>query len=128
MASFTDFFPAREPELRDWSNNFSAKITATPTAYGLTAAQATTFAALNTTWVDAYVAIADPTTRTRGKVATKNTAKRAMMDNARLLSAIVQAAPGVTDEQKIDLGLKVRGTPSPINPPTESPVLEVVSI
>jgi hypothetical protein len=41
MASF---LPGREASLITWSNNFNTLISATPTAFGLTAAQATSFA------------------------------------------------------------------------------------
>src|SRR5205814_1634324 len=39
----TDFLPGREADLVTWSANFAAKTTATPTAYGLTTTQASTY-------------------------------------------------------------------------------------
>jgi hypothetical protein len=122
------FIPSRDALLLDWSNNFNTLITAAPTTYGLTAAQATTYGTLNTAWSDAYTTATAPSTRTRGTIAAKNAARATLVENARLLARIVQATSTVTPQQKIDLGLTPRDViPSPINPPTESPVIELVS-
>ena len=123
-----NFLPARDSLLLDWSNNFNTKITATPTAYGLTAAQATAYGTLHTAYSNAYTTATAPSTRTRGTIAAKNSARTALKANARLLARIVQATASVTAQQKIDLGLTPRDVvPSPINTPTEAPVLEIVT-
>jgi hypothetical protein len=36
-----NFIPSREASLVSWTNNFNTLVAATPTAFGLTAAQAT---------------------------------------------------------------------------------------
>lgn len=125
----TDFIPARDADLVAWGQNFSALISAGPVPLGLTAAQASAFAALNTAYAAAYTTATEPSTRTRGTVASKREARRLLVDNARLLARLIQAEPTVTPTQKIDLGLTPRDVaPSPINPPTDAPVLEVVSV
>ena len=43
-----DYIPSTDAGLLNWVTPFSAKITLTPTAYGLTAANATTLAGLVT--------------------------------------------------------------------------------
>ena len=48
------FIPAREADLVAWSTNFNTLISATPTAFGLVAAQATAYATLNTAFDTAY--------------------------------------------------------------------------
>src|SRR4051812_34928506 len=70
------FYLGTDAELYTGSESFSTKITATPTAYGLVAAQATAYAAKNTAYAAAYVEAVDPETRTKGKVEAKNEAKR----------------------------------------------------
>ena len=123
-----NFIPTRDALLLDWSNNFHSLIQSAPTTYGLTAAQATSYGTLNTSWSDAYTTATAPSTRTRGTIAAKNAARKLVIANARLLARIVQATASVTAQQKIDLGLTPRDvTPSPINPPTQAPVLEIVS-
>ncbi len=72
------FYLGTDAELQTGSQSFSTKISATPTAYGLTAAQATAYAALDATWQAAYTAAKDPETRTKAKVQAKNDAKAAI--------------------------------------------------
>ena len=112
MAS-TSFLPNTDAALLAWSLNFSTLITATPTAYGLVAGQATAYAALHTAYGTALAAC-DPAIRTRGAVQTKNTARTNLKNSARSLAKIVEGTPTVTNAQKVTLGLNVRSLPSPI--------------
>lgn len=127
MAS-SNFIPSRDADLVTWTNNFSSKINLTPTAYGLSAPQATAYAALNTAFIASYTTANDPSTRSPSAIIAKDDAKKALISSARQLARIVQATPVVTDEQKSDLGLNVRATPSPIPPPDISPAIDVLSI
>lgn len=111
------FFTGTEDQLYTGSNSFSAQISATPTAFGLTADQAAAYAALNATWEAAYLAAKAPETRTKGAVAAKNSAKLALRQMASDLAKIIDGTATVTDQQKADLGLSVRGTPGPVGPP-----------
>jgi hypothetical protein len=95
------------------SNVFSTKISATPTAYGLTAGQASNYASLNGTFQTAYQAVLDPATKTKATVSTKNTAREPLRQSASSLAKIINGTPTVTDSQKIDLGLAVGAQPSP---------------
>ena len=113
----THFIPSREADLVTWSTNFNTLIVATPTAFGLVAGQATTYTGLHTAFVDAYQAAKDPGTRTPASIVTKNDARRALVANARLLARIIQATPSVTDTQRAELGLSVRGEPAPVGNP-----------
>jgi hypothetical protein len=127
MAS--DYLPGKDGALLTWAQNASTLITATPTAFGLTAGIATAFSGVVSTYATAYAAAANPITRTQGTVSTKNTARTALKTNIRGWAKIVQATATVTPAQKIDLGLNPHDTnPSPINPPTDAPVVEVVSV
>ena len=123
-----DFLPTKDAELLAWSANFSELISGDPTLYGLTAGQATAYAALHAAFAAALETAVEPSTRTRGAVAAKNDARTPLKAMARELARIANALPAITNQQRIDLGLNPRDNePSPINPPTESPVLEVVS-
>lgn len=125
------YLPAREADLVGFAQNLSTKISATPTAYGLAAAQATAFATLFTDFRNAYFVLQDPTTKSPTHVAAKNLAKEAMVDGPngiRQLVNLIQAHPGITAEQLVDLRLTVRDRePSPVPPPADPPVLNVVS-
>jgi hypothetical protein len=124
----TDFLPTREAELVTWSQNFDTRITATPVAFGLTAAQATTYGGLHDAFVTAYNAATSDATNSRSARITKNDAKRALIENARLLAGIVQKFPGTTNTMRSDLGLTVKDAgPTPIPPPAMAPSILVKS-
>jgi hypothetical protein len=123
-----DFIPSREADIVTWSVNFNTKITATPTAYGLTAAQASAYAAKHTTFVAAHQTARDPDTRSPAAIVGKDVAKTALVAEARKLARIVQAEPSVTPQQKAELGLTVRDVePTPVPPPSSPPDLDLVS-
>lgn len=122
------YIPTRESELAAYSANFSTQINIDPAAIGLSLTQASDFAALNTTWLDAYAVTQNGTTRSPANIATKNVAKYAMIANLRSLAAIIQAHPGITEAQLIDLGLTVRDTePSDIPAPSSKPGLVILN-
>jgi hypothetical protein len=122
------FIPSREAQLLAFANNFNEHIVASPTVYGLTAAQAAGYTVTFEAFQSAYGVVQNPETRTKSKVAAKNNAKKDLIAATRELARIVQATPGLTDEQKIDLGLKPRDIePTPVPPPQWPPVLTVAA-
>ncbi len=130
MSTTSDYIPSRESDLVTWCTNFNTKIGAAPTSYGLTALQATAFAALRTSFVTAYTTANAPDTRSPSNIAAKNTAKVNMIDGPggiRDLAALVQAAPGITPAKLSELGLTVRDRePSPIPAPTVAPEIDFI--
>src|SRR5205823_5517275 len=54
------------------------------------------------------------TARSKFLTSKKDAAKRALLDNGRQLYQIVQGTPGVSDAQKISLGINVRKSAAPI--------------
>jgi hypothetical protein len=123
-----DFLPAKDADLLSWATGFSDKITATPTAFGLVAAQATAFAALLSTFSADLAIATDPATRTRAAIETKNDSRTPLKREARELARVINAFPAITNAQRIELGLNPRsGQITPSNPPDQSPVMEVVS-
>ena len=103
----------KDKDLASGSEHFSAMISAGATEYGLTTGQATSYAALNSTFNTALAISTAPNTRTKGNVAAKNDARRALKDMAANLCNIIINTPTVTTQQKLDLGVNVRATPSP---------------
>ena len=68
-------------------------------------------------------------TRTRGSVAAKQAAKKEFRRVARETIALVQAHPGLTEQQRADLRINMReNDPTPIPPPVEAPVLVVSGV
>jgi hypothetical protein len=121
------FLPTADAALLAWAENFSDLITSAPTSYGLVAADATAFGLVKTSFADAMAANA-PGVRSKATVASKNSARDALKNSARFLADRVQGTPTVTDAQKLELGLTVRATPTPIPAPSVAPDLDLISM
>jgi hypothetical protein len=124
MAS-ANYLPDREAELVTWVNTFKALIVASPTTYGLVAAQATAYDTLATNFINAYNLANADATRSPSNIIAKNAAKDLLIASTRQLAGIIQKFPGTTDEMRSDLGLTVKTVPTPIPVPTQPPVLEI---
>lgn len=121
-----DFLPSRDQDLSAWADNFDVKITATPTAFGLLAAQATVFHGLALDFSTRLATATAPATRTKGNIEAKDTSRAALRANARALAKIVNAYPGTTNAMRADLGLTVRDvTPTPVPTPATQPVVSI---
>lgn len=121
------YIPPRDADFNNWFDNFSTRITATPALFGLTAGDAVQIAAAFTSWNDAYVAAITPSTRTPLAVAAKNNERAAAEAVIRPYAINVRDNEGVTDADKLDLGLNVPDTtPTPIPAPSSSPVITIV--
>jgi len=126
--SGSTYFPSTDAGLLAWSANFSSLISASPLVYGLSAPLAAAYAALHTAYADALTESTNPITRTKGKVEAKNLCRTNLKNQARLLVSIIQGQAGVSNEQKIDLGITVRREPAPIPAPSEAPDIDIVSV
>lgn len=115
------FYWGTESELYTGAQSFSASLSADPTAYGISAAQASDYAAVVAVWKVAYEEAHNPSQRTKSHTFAKNDAKRAVRVATARLAKCIAGTPSVTDEQKCNLGLSIRsasrtaglpGTPS----------------
>ena len=122
------YLPETDDGLLAWATPFSAKITATPTAFGVTAGNATTLSGLLSTYSTCLAASQDPQTRGPSTVFAKNQAKVNLTSFIRQLVRAIQGTLTVTNQQRQDLGITVRAEPQPIPPPATSPVVEVKSV
>jgi hypothetical protein len=123
-----DYIPSREADLLSWSSNFSAKITADPTAFGLSVQDATDLEPLVAAYATIYQTASDPHTRTPVAIANKRTAKADLIARLRSLAQRIQPNRKVSAAQRKELGLPVRDrTLSPVPAPSDKPVLELCS-
>ena len=121
-----NFYDGTDAEIASGTQVFSAEISANFATYGLTNAQATSYATLSGNYVSKWNIATNPTTRTKVSVGEKNDARTALKIAARDLASIINGIPTVTDPQKVALGLRVRDThPTPSPVPGESPVLTI---
>ena len=122
-----DFLPSTDPALSTWASNFSSKITATPTAYGLLAADATSLATLTSAFTASLATASNPATRTAVSVASKDTAKVSLVADIRSLARRIQATSTVTAAQKTELGLPIHSPiPTPVPAPSTRPLVNLL--
>jgi hypothetical protein len=121
-----DFLPRTDEGLLSFATPFSAKITATPTAFGVTAPIATSLAGKVTAYSTALLAAQDPATRGPQTIQEKNTKRSDLRAYIRSVAKQIQGTITVTDDQRQELGLTIRAQPSPIPVPPDPPVLEIV--
>jgi len=123
------YFPSTDAGLVNWAQNISQKLAIDYAAYGITQERSDEFAALVAAYAEAFRLAADPSTRTKGKVASRNDARESMKNDARLIVSIVRGQSTVTGEQKILLGITL---PAPrrraIPRPEHAPTLYVTSV
>lgn len=123
-----NYIPPREADFVTWITNFDALILATPTAYGLSSADAAALDTLTQLYLAAYALALGGSTRGPANIAAKDAARANVTTRARQLATVIQANPAITDEQKTGLGITVRKTnKTPIPAPTTSPLLTFVA-
>lgn len=111
------FFTGNDAQLYTGSEAFSSQISATPQAFGLVAAQASSYAALSADFSEKWLAANSEETRTKAAIVAKNDAARVLRVAAADLAKIIDGTPTVTDAQKTSLGLNVRKLPEPMPAP-----------
>lgn len=121
------FIPGKDADLLVWSKANSAVITANPVDVLLTPAIATTYAGLVADFEEKLLAAkaenAGKTDRIR-----KDQARKDLVAYARAWARNVQGNFAVTEEIRSSLGISLRNNPgTPINAPTQRPVMQVLS-
>lgn len=123
-----NFYRGKDADIVAGSANFSALLSASPTTYGATAAQATAFAALDAALQSAYTTAVSPTTRSPVNIEAKNLALQNMRASAINLAKIAYSTSTVSDAQLVALGLLPRSSRTPIPAPATAPMIDVVSV
>jgi len=132
------YIPAQNAALDTWAFNFAALITANPGDFGLDAPSAATIQAAVDTYNAAYALAGltspphphpvNPSGRNPTTVANLNTAKLAMIPIVRTYASQIRINPGVTNMNKVALGLNLpNNAPSPIPAPATAPVLTIMT-
>lgn len=122
------YIPTKDSDLVTWAANYASLLTADPTRYGTDVATALLIQTENDDFQAAYVLATGPDTRTPTTVAHKDGTKALFLADARNLAAIIRANRGVSDADKIALGLNIPDpVPTPVPTPTSSPVITVES-
>jgi hypothetical protein len=111
-------YPFRlDAEWYNWGGSFVEQIMLSPTAFSLTSSQASEVQLAFNLFSIAYKAAIDPKTRSKPNVQAKNDKLKAFRIAARQAVGIIQASQTVTNQQRVQLGLRVRKvdpTPTPV--------------
>src|SRR5688572_9559284 len=119
--------PTVDAPLAQYSTNFQALGTATPAAFGLSAAQMTQYTTLHNSYISAYDAAKAEGAKSKALVIAKDDAKAALLVYARELYAFIQASLTVSNENKTLIGVLVKDNePSPVPPPALAPLMTLV--
>ena len=129
------YIPVTDSGLNEWGDNFATLITADPTRYGLDSVAAAAIQSAQDTYAAAFAlggsigrVPVNPSARSPVTVAAKDAAKLAARSLFRTYSAQIRINPGVSNDDKIALGLNLpNNSPSPIPAPVSWPVLSVLS-
>ncbi len=123
-----DYIPTTNAGKLTFGQNMVALITPAPISWGLTAGIATQLGAYVSDYEAKFQAATEPATKSRANTFASKQARDVMVSYIRGLVATIQGTATVTDQMKYDLGITVRGLnpPSPINPPDEAPMMEIM--
>lgn len=120
-----DFIPASDAVFNGWAAQFKAYATANAVALGLSPANVADLAAASGAWNISFGALEAAKAAARGAVGAKDTDRRAYVEVIRTLTAIIQANPAVTDQQRGELGITIAKTPGVIPVPVDAPAIFV---
>lgn len=122
------YLPRADRALLEWSANLSRGISPSPQLFGLSPVDAATLADEVDRFALALAAATTPHTRTPPAVIAKNTTREQLADVVRVLVRRVQSFPGITDQQRASLGLRIpAGRGGPILAPSAAPSLYLVA-
>jgi hypothetical protein len=132
------YIPPQDAGLDTWATNFATLITASPATYGLTPTDAAAIQSARDTYHAAYLlggltapphpVPVNPSTRTPITVAAKDAAKLASRALWRTYAAQIRLNPGVSNSDKLALGLNLpNNSPTPIPAPITWPLMSFVS-
>ena len=122
------YIPSRDSLLNAWAANFANQITANPARFGLQPTDAATIQSYADTFAAAFTTAYDPGTRTKATVADKDAKRAAMLGIVRPYAQEIRNDAGVSDEDKLALGLNLpKQSRTPILVPQTQPLVSVIA-
>lgn len=121
-----DYIPATDDGFRTWAETFAQNIQLDPNVYQFTAADATTISDAVDEFVAALAVADNPMTRTTSNITIKDTKRNAAEALCRQYAVQIKYNNGITDDAKIDIGVRpVNSSREPIYCPQSSPLINV---
>jgi hypothetical protein len=123
-----NFYRLPDAQLATASTSFFNQINAEPAVYGLSVQNAADYGVLNSAYQAALSLAMGESTRTRVTVSSKNAARAALCDLAKVLGSSIRNTASVTNAQLLGLGLLPRAGRSVVGQPTVAPVVDCVAV
>jgi hypothetical protein len=120
-----DYIPGPDASFQVWQTQFVTYANANLAALGLTAPDMAPITAGQTGWNTAFPAHVAAVNAAKLAKQNKDEARAAYVAAIRPLVRRLQASPQVTDGEKAALGITVAQAPTPIGPPTTTPVIAI---
>jgi hypothetical protein len=127
MGRNSSYFPSTDAALMGWARNLSTRVSASGGSLGISTERAEEFAQTFQAFEQAMAGV-EPGCRSKASVARKNACRQSLKDQARLIAATINGQPGLSDQQRLDLGLTVRAKWSRRSGPADAPSVEVLSV
>jgi hypothetical protein len=129
-----DYLPRSDAKMLQWAESFGRVLSAAPgpEGYGVSAAELAEYGELVDGYRQAFLRATQPSTRGPAAVLAKNEAKRSLVGMSRVLARLVGAQPGLSAEQRVNLGLGPGHGGSrrrrPVARPKVAPTVRVASV
>jgi hypothetical protein len=125
--STSDFIPASDADALTWMQTFAAGISASVATYDLVAADATAIDTAVDAFAAAFAVSSNPATRTPVTINLKEVARDTAEAVCRQYAAQIKVNAGVSDANKIAIGVRPVNTGrTPVPVPSTSPLLNIV--
>ena len=123
----SDWIPVSDAEALAFMQNFASQISAAPATWGLVAADATAIDNAVDPFASSYAVAVSPSTRTPVTINTKDQSRASAEAVVRSYAAQIRVNNGVSDSNKIAIGIRpVNHTRTPVPPPATSPLMNIV--
>jgi hypothetical protein len=121
-----DYIPQADSAFDAYQGTFITYFSANVATWGYGAADALAFTTAQTAWSSAYAAHLAAIAAATSARTTKDSARSDLVALIRQYSQAIQTNPDTTDVHRGGLGITIPdATPTPVGPPTSSPVLQV---
>lgn len=121
-----DYIPNSDDGFRNWLQNFSNLIQQDAARYGLQPPDAAVISGMYTDFDTVFALVQSPATRTPGLVLQKDAIKASSKASCRVYAQQIKANAGVSDQDKLQLGLHINDTTkTPVPVPSSAPIMMI---
>src|SRR6476620_8179225 len=122
-----DYIPREDAQFSIWCQHFAEGISANPSLYMLSAANAASIQSVVDQFVAAFMVATAEATRTKGNIILKDNARSVAESLCRQYAMLIKDNAGISDDDKVNIGVRpVNTSREPIECPQSWPLLNVL--